>query len=97
MTLQPYARRLVLDIVRGDRRVVRDLLDDQIGLATPTDVRPYAVEDFAEDGVEGLYVSNRTSKSSSEAIRGFGSCWKTSHRPHVPSLLQTQSTYFATS
>jgi hypothetical protein len=59
VTLQPYARRLVLDIVGGDRRVVRDLLDDQIGLAAAADIRPDAVEDFAEDGVEGLYVSNR--------------------------------------
>ena len=41
----------------GDGRVVRDLLDDEVGLAAAAGVWPDTVEDLAEDGVERLRVS----------------------------------------
>lgn len=40
--LDPLA--LVLDSVGGDRRVVRNLLNEKFGFSSTIDVRPFAVE-----------------------------------------------------
>ena len=43
-----------------DRRVVRNLLDNEDSLSAPVDIRPDTVELLSEDGVERLYVSFTT-------------------------------------
>jgi hypothetical protein len=57
VSLQPYARRLVFDIVRRDGRVVRHLLDNEVGLTATAGIWPDTVEYFAQDRVEGLMIS----------------------------------------
>jgi hypothetical protein len=44
VALQRQALGFVLDVVRSDGRVVRDLLDGEVGLAAPVLVRPVAEE-----------------------------------------------------
>ena len=72
MALEDEPLGRVLDVVRRDGRVVRDLLDDEVRPPTPVLVRPVAVEQFAENGVErpedgGGFVSNFMQSRESEA------------------------------
>ena len=47
-----------------DRRVVRNLLDNEDSLSASVDIRPDTVELLSEDGVERLYVSLMTPRPS---------------------------------
>ena len=49
---EPLGR--VRDVVRGDGRVVRDLLDDEVGLSAAVDVGPVAVEQSAGNSSDSL-------------------------------------------
>ena len=46
--------------------MVRDLLDNQVGLTPASNIGPHAIEHLAEDRVERLMISSNVSLTTSE-------------------------------
>ena len=54
VALQLETLALVLDVVRGDGRVMRDLLYDELCAPTAFSIRPVSVEQLAQNGIKRL-------------------------------------------